>query len=44
MAGVRLHQIGDYRLAWVEGVVGPPALDSEVRRRRRWRWPGGAAS
>lgn len=38
MAGVRLHQIGDYRLAWVEGVVGPPALDSEVRP----RWPAGA--
>lgn len=29
MAGVRLHQIGDYRLAWVEGVVGPPADGSE---------------
>ncbi|PSC73960.1 cleavage and polyadenylation specificity factor subunit 2 [Micractinium conductrix] len=26
MAGVRLHQIGDYRLAWVEGVSQLPQL------------------
>ena len=31
MAGVRMHGIGEYRLAWVEGVVGPPAEGSEVR-------------
>lgn len=30
MAGARLHQIGDYKLAWVEGLVGPPADGSEV--------------
>ena len=31
MAGVRLHRIGDYKLGWVEGAVGPPAEGSEVR-------------
>jgi len=31
MGGVRLHQIGDYKLAWVEGLVGPPAEGSQVR-------------
>ena len=30
MAGVRLHRIGDYKLGWVEGAVGPPAEGSEV--------------
>lgn len=39
MAGVRLHRIGDYQLAWVEGAVGPPADGSEVRGGGKERYP-----
>lgn len=29
VAGIKLHQIGDYKLAWVEGLAGPPVEGSE---------------